>query len=165
MNNSNDMLNSYQHNDVLRRELDNDPHRYIELLMENAINKLSKAKKCHYTGKSEEKGFLIGRTTAIIDGLRERLDLSIDDGRQFDILYNEMNIALDDCIGDENTDRLEQVINTLIELKGLWAGLADESKKIDYDNKMVKASENEYPTEGIYYMNAKMPANGYAIAC
>lgn len=148
MNDSNYSLNSYQRNEVQDRKLNNDPNQLILLLMENAIAKLSKAKNCHDMDKLAEKGFLIGRTTAIIDGLRDRLDMSYDEGCQFDQFYHEIDIALEKAVVEEGTKTLEQVIAALTEIKEIWAGLA-------------------HATEGMDSRNSRMlvPAQEYAIAC
>ena len=142
-------LNSYQRNEIRDHQLNSDPHQLVLLLMENAISKLSKAKQCENLGKLAEKGFLIGRTTAIVDGLRDRLDMSMGETAfDFDEFYNEIDISLETAVVEQGTETLEQVITALSEIKEIWADLA-------------------HTTEGMDYRHSRMnvPAQEYAIAC
>ena len=139
-------LNSYQRNEIRDHQLNSDPHQLVLLLMENAISKLSKAKQCDNLGKLAEKGFLIGRITAIIDGLRDCLDMSYDEGYQFDDFYNEIDIALENAVVENGTERLTEVISALMEIKEIWAELANTTEGMDYQHSWMNVPAQEYAT-------------------
>ena len=138
-------LNSYQRNEIRDHQLNSDPHQLVLLLMENAISKLSKAKQCDNLGKLTEKGFLIGRTTAIIDGLRDRVDLSLGENAfDFDDFYNEIDMSLEAAVVEEGTETLNQVITALMEIKEIWADLAHATEGMDYRQSWMMAPAQEY---------------------
>ena len=138
-------LNSYQRNEVRDHQLNSDPHQLVLLLMENAISKLSKAIQCDNLGKLTEKGFLIGRTTAIIDGLRDRIDLSLGENAfDFDNFYNEIDIALENAVVEDGTERLTEVIAALTEIKEIWADLAHTMEGMDYRHSWMNVPTQEY---------------------
>ncbi|MCB1921479.1 MAG: flagellar export chaperone FliS [Candidatus Competibacteraceae bacterium] len=102
------------------------PHRLIQMLMEGALESLSRAKGHLQRGETTAKGDQLSRAISIIGGLREGLNLDVSDlAVNLDMLYDymqrrliEANVHSDETIIDEITDRLHTI-------KEAWDAIGD----------------------------------------
>lgn len=94
------------------------PHRLIQMLMDGALESLSKARGHLQRGEVAARGEQMGRAISIIGGLREGLNQEADSeiAVNLDALYDymqrrlvEANLNADIAIVDEVTDHLRPI--------------------------------------------------------
>ena len=107
---------------------DASPHRLIQLLMEHALMKISRARGQLAEGNIAEKGASIGDAISVINGLQASLNHKEDPrmSENFDALYTYMMRRLLEANLHNDADMLDEVAGLLRELKEAWDAIADE---------------------------------------
>ncbi|MBT4836596.1 MAG: flagellar protein FliS [Methylococcales bacterium] len=120
-------LRDYTRNEDFNNEMQVNPNTLTTLLLNAAIEKVSDAKQCHEEKRFAKKGFLIGRATAIVDGLRDRLDMSQGEiAGEFEQFYSDIDNALQESIEDDGVQALTDIVNALTEIRNLWQDVVTE---------------------------------------
>ncbi|TWH64364.1 flagellar protein FliS [Azomonas agilis] len=103
-----------------------DPHRLIQMLMQGGIDRVLQAKGALEHGQLAEKGELIGKSIAIIGGLREVLDFEAggEVALNLDRLYDYMTRRLTEANLKNDPSMLEEVANLLREVKTGWDSIS-----------------------------------------
>lgn len=98
------------------------PHRLIQMLMEGALEKISKAKGFMKNGDIAKKGEHISWAISIIEGLRVSLDHSQGGkvSENLEALYIYMNSRLTQANLNNSIDMLNEVSDLLIDIKSGW---------------------------------------------
>jgi len=109
------------------------PHRLIQMLMEGALDKISRAKGHLERGEMAGKGEYVGWAMSIIDGLRVSLDHNLDNEivRNLDDLYEYMGRRLLEASMKNDVAILDEVSNLLREIKAGWDGIAGEVRQME----------------------------------
>ncbi|MCY1531908.1 Flagellar secretion chaperone FliS [compost metagenome] len=119
-------LKQYQSVNVQAQVFDTTPHRLIQMLMEGGLGRLAQARGAMERGQVALKGELLGKTIAIIGGLREGLDLQKggDIAENLDRLYEYMTGRLLEANVKDDIGLVEEVAGLLREIKSGWDGIA-----------------------------------------
>lgn len=98
------------------------PHRLIQMLMEGGLTRLAQARGAMERGDVALKGELIGKTVAIVGGLRESLDNQAggEVAENLDRLYEYMIARLSEANRSNDIDALAEVSTLLREIKSAW---------------------------------------------
>jgi len=98
------------------------PHRLIQMLMEGALEKISKAKGFMTNGNIAKKGEHISWAISIIEGLRVSLDHSQGGkiSENLESLYVYMNSRLTQANLHNSVEMLEEVSGLLLDIKSGW---------------------------------------------
>ena len=98
------------------------PHRLIQMLMEGALEKISKAKGFLKNGNVAKKGEHISWAISIIEGLRVSLDHSQGGqvSENLESLYIYMNGRLTQANLNNSLEMLDEVTELLIDIKSGW---------------------------------------------
>lgn len=98
------------------------PQRLIQMLMEGGLTRLAQARGAMERGQTALKGELIGKSIAIIGGLREGLNLEAggEIAANLDNLYQYMSRRLSEANITNDTAILEEVAGLLREVKSGW---------------------------------------------
>ncbi len=112
------------------------PHRLIQMLMEGALSRVSKAKASIKKQDVAEKGELIGSAISIIGGLRDSLDHNAggDIAANLESLYEYMTERLLEANIKNDEEILAEVSNLLLQIKMAWDQIEQAS-----DNEMMAA--------------------------
>ncbi|MDH5189968.1 MAG: flagellar export chaperone FliS [Gammaproteobacteria bacterium] len=121
-----DALNEYKKG-VKTGVEDFTPHRLIQMLMEGALDKISKAKGFMQQEGAQaiaNKGEQISWAISIIDGLKVSLDKTVDGGgelvQNLEDLYIYMEKRLVEANLHNKIEYLDEVANLLREVKAGW---------------------------------------------
>jgi len=130
------LRNYIRHPDV-DQKLERDPYTLVLLLMEGAMEKIQKAKTCHEQQKAGEKGFYLGRATAIIDSVRDRLaSLLLGASMEVELQsgYDHVDLMLQQAIEEPQLASLDNSLNILAILHESWkelvAGVLSDQENI-----------------------------------
>ena len=97
------------------------PHRLIQMLMEGALDSLTKVKGHIQRGELAAKGEQIGKAIGIIGGLREGLNLEAGElTTNLDTLYDYMQRRLVETNRRSDPILVEEVIDLLRPIKEAW---------------------------------------------
>jgi len=98
------------------------PHRLIQMLMDGAIEKVSKAKGYMNRKEISQKGEHISWAISIIEGLRASLnkDAGGEIADNLDDLYEYMIRRLIRSNSENNPDLLDEVVSLLRSIKDAW---------------------------------------------
>lgn len=109
-----------------------DAHRLIQMLMEGALERLSKSKVYLQHGKMAEKGEQLGIAINIIGGLRESLDPKTGGelAANLDNLYDYMLKRLSLANLENKIEYIDEVTGLLKDIKEAWDGIAEQAKNI-----------------------------------
>ena len=119
-------IRDYTRNTDFDLTMNANPNRLITLLMDSAIEKVTFAIDCHKEQKFTKKGFYIGRATLIVDGLNDRLDMSMGDiAKDFEMFYAKIDESLQIAVMDDAVAPLEEVQNALVLIRNLWIDMVD----------------------------------------
>lgn len=120
-------MRQYQQVGVQAQVTEASPHRLIQLLMQGGLDRIYQAKGALEYGRIAEKGELIGKSVAIIGGLREALDFEQggDLARNLDRLYEYMIMRLTEANRKNDPAPLAEVAELLREVKSGWDGISD----------------------------------------
>ena len=82
----------------------------ILMLLEGISQKIDDARAAQIRGELVEKGFYLGRATAIIDGLRNMLTLNAGDELSEDLnnIYNHVDLCLQAATGEDSDHYLDE---------------------------------------------------------
>lgn len=119
-------LRQYQTVNNHAQVADASPHRLIQMLMEGALSRLMQARGALERGQTALKGELLGKTIAIIGGLRESLD-SEKGGElaaNLDSLYEYMTVRLSEANRRNDMAAVDEVVGLLREVKAGWDAIA-----------------------------------------
>jgi len=120
-------MKQYQQVGVQGQVAEASPHRLIQLLMQGGLDRIYQAKGAIEFGRIAEKGELIGKSIAIIGGLREALDLKVGGelAQNLDRLYEYMIMRLTEANRKNDPAPLGEVAELLREVKSGWDGISD----------------------------------------
>ncbi|WP_198263991.1 flagellar export chaperone FliS [sulfur-oxidizing endosymbiont of Gigantopelta aegis] len=113
------------------------PHRLIQMLMEGALEKISKAKGFMKNGDIAKKGEHISWAISIIEGLRVSLDHTQGGkiSENLESLYIYMNSRLTQANLNNSLEMLDEVTTLLVDIKSGWDAIPqdviDEHAKSD----------------------------------
>ncbi|MCU7837411.1 MAG: flagellar export chaperone FliS [gamma proteobacterium symbiont of Taylorina sp.] len=104
------------------------PHRLIQMLMEGALEKISKAKGFLKNGDVAKKGEHISWAISIIEGLRVSLDHSQGGqiSENLESLYVYMNSRLTQANLKNSIEMLDEVSGLLIDIKSGWDAIPQD---------------------------------------
>lgn len=104
------------------------PHRLIQMLMEGALEKISKAKGFQKNGDIAKKGEHISWAISIIEGLRVSLDHSQDGNisENLESLYVYMNSRLTQANLHNSIEMLDEVSGLLLDIKSGWDAIPQD---------------------------------------
>lgn len=106
------------------------PHRLIQMLMEGALSRISKAKASIKKQDIAEKGELIGSAISIIGGLRDSLDHDAggEIAANLESLYEYMTDRLLEANIKNDESILAEVSNLLLQIKMAWDQIEQASE-------------------------------------
>lgn len=122
-------LNAYQEVGV-RSGLDEaNPHRLIQMLMEGVLDRVARARGHMERGETAPKGEQISRAVTILEGLRLCLDSSQsqDLAERLEQLYDYMQRRLAEANLHNDTEKLDEVLSLMKEIKSGWDGIPPEA--------------------------------------
>lgn len=98
------------------------PHRLIQMLMDGALMRISKARSSLKKKNIPEKGEFISSAISIIGGLRDSLDHEAGGkvSENLDSLYEYMSRCLIEANLNNDDTKLREVQNLLMEIKTAW---------------------------------------------
>ncbi len=104
------------------------PHRLIQMLMEGALEKISKAKGFMKNGDIAKKGEHISWAISIIEGLRVSLDHSHGGkiSENLEALYVYMNSRLTQANLNNSIEMLDEVTHLLLDIKSGWDAIPQD---------------------------------------
>lgn len=108
-----------------------DPHRLIVMLMDGALERLATARGLMMNGTgSAEKAQLLHRAVAIIDELRNSLNLKAggDISRNLDSLYDYMCMRIMQASSTNKPEWLDEVSRLLGEVRAAWLAMPAQSR-------------------------------------
>ncbi|MBS0288363.1 MAG: flagellar export chaperone FliS [Proteobacteria bacterium] len=110
--------------------VDADPHRLIQVLMENALEKLSIAKGCMARNDVHDKGINISLALSIIEALQTSLDKEKggDIADNLHELYGYMMNTLLEANLNNDIPKIDEVIKLLAIIKDGWEKAGMELK-------------------------------------
>ncbi len=125
-------LKQYQQTNTQSGVIEANPHRLIQMLMEGALEKMAKAKGFMERKDFANKGHQISWAIKIIGGLRDSLDF--DKGKEvsenLDRLYEFMIYKLSEANIENSTDKVDEAIQVMKNIKDGWDGIVEDAKQI-----------------------------------
>lgn len=120
-------LRQYQSVNTQARVVDASPHRLIQMLMEGGLTRIAQARGAMERGQTALKGELIGKSIAIVAGLRDSLDHQQGGelAGNLDGLYEYMIARLTEANISNETAVLEEVAGLLRDIKAGWDAIAE----------------------------------------
>ena len=108
-----------------------DPQGLVLMLMNGALERIAKARGCIANKAYAEKAQLIHRTVAIIDELRNSLNLQAGGelAKNLDDLYEYMCRQLLKSTVENNAAPLDEVTKLLTQIRDAWAQLPQQGRK------------------------------------
>jgi flagellar protein FliS len=99
-----------------------DPHRLIVMLMDGALERIAAARGHMANGSAAEKAQLLQRAVAIIDELRNSLNLKAGGelSHNLDALYEYMCMRLTQANSANKPEWLDEVSRLLTEIRSAW---------------------------------------------
>ena len=126
----NEMINAYRSNRASSAEYSS-PHQLITMLLDGAMERITRAIGHIERREIAAKGESISRTVGIIDYLLSSLDSGIDDGRvssNLAALYEYMLQRLTEANLLNDPALLEEVRNLLGEVRDAWVAIPPEQR-------------------------------------
>lgn len=119
-------LKQYQTVSTTSQVSDASPHRLIQMLMEGGLSRIAQARGALSRGQLSQKGELIGKTIAIVGGLRESLNHQQggDIAGNLDRLYEYMISRLIEANVKNEEAPLLEVADLLRNVKEGWDAIA-----------------------------------------
>lgn len=110
-------------------------HKVISLLMEGALERISQAKEAIKQGNEEDSIVLIQKIIAIVNGLRNSLNLEVggEIAVNLDNLYDYIVQRIQETNKDDRSDAMDEIGKLIEEIKSGW----DE---IEPKNRVAQAS-------------------------
>jgi len=99
-----------------------DTDQLIRMLFLSALNKIDHAQKARGDGMSVEQGFYVGRTTSIVDALRDAIDMESggQTAQDYDRVYDHIDLCLQIAVKEPESDALQQAREALSQLSACW---------------------------------------------
>lgn len=121
-------LKQYQTVNTQAQVMEASPHRLIQMLMEGGLTRLAQAKGAMERGQTALKGELIGKTIAIVGGLRDGLDLQQggEVATNLNRLYEYMVLRLIEANVQNQPEILDEVTALLRNIKAGWDAIGGE---------------------------------------
>ncbi len=91
-------------------------------MLSGVLNKIAQARQADQDGNNRAVGFFVGRATAIIDALRDDLDL-INGGMvavQYDNFYNQLSQYLEQAVAENDNGYFEKAEKIIRHLADWW---------------------------------------------
>ena len=122
-------LRQYQTVNTQARAVDASPHRLIQMLIEGGLTRIAQARGAMERGQTALKGELIGKSVAIIGGLRDGLDHERGGelAANLDSLYEYMVTRLTEANISNEPAILEEVAGLLRDIKSGWDAIAPQA--------------------------------------
>lgn len=119
-------------NTVARAEVDANPYRIVQLLMEGVLSRVLEAKNAMKNNEVGRKCDLIQATLKIINALRMSLDMEqgAELSKSLDNLYHYMTIQLTRANMENDIKYLDNVFTSMSEIKSGWDSI--ESEALDF---------------------------------
>lgn len=119
-------LRQYQTVNTQAQAIEASPHRLIQMLMEGGLARIAQARGAMEREQTALKGELIGKSIAIIAGLRESLDHQQggEVAGNLDTLYEYMINRLTEANVSNEPAILEEVSGLLRNVKAGWDAIA-----------------------------------------
>lgn len=132
--NANTALRQYQQIDAQSAAAFADPHRLIQMLMEGALESLTKAKGHIQRNEVAAKGEQIGRAIGIIGGLREGLnpDAGGEIAANLDAVYDYMQRQLLEANLRSDIALLDEVTDLLRPIKEAWDAIGNTPEATEF---------------------------------
>ena len=108
-----------------------DPHTLVAMLFDGLLERLSRARGYIERGQMQEKGEMLSKSIAIIDGLRASVDRGADaqlSSRLAD-LYDHMEVRLLQANSASDASMVQEVYLLASELKAGWDGISPAERK------------------------------------
>lgn len=127
------LLQPYEYNPDMEARITENPRQTVMLLLQSAVDKANLAKVCHQSGALVEKGFHLGRLTAILDELRNRLSFTRDTPIAYDLeeLYNYVDQCVQEAVYEKDTYYLDAGIDILTEMRDTWMHMLASLGELD----------------------------------
>ncbi len=107
-----------------------DPHRLVVMLMDGALERIAKARGLMTHGGGAEKAQLLHRAVAIIDELRNSLNLKAGGtiSANLDALYEYMCTRLMQASASNKPEGLDEVSRLLNEVRSAWLQISAQGR-------------------------------------
>lgn len=94
----------------------------IRALIVSALKKIEQSRQALDAERPVEAGFYIGRATAIVDALRDTLDLESGGrmARDFDRVYDHIDLCLQVAVGESAPEALDRAREAVCQLSACW---------------------------------------------
>lgn len=115
-------LNAYQTNQTKNRAQSASPYRLVQMMYENLLDSLAKARGGVERDDSRLRGENIGRAMDILNALRNALDHSANEevAANLDSLYRYCNECLLEVTQFDDLDKLDEVVDIIAPIKDTW---------------------------------------------
>lgn len=104
------------------------PHRLIQMLLEGALEKISRAKGYMQRGEIRAKGQQIGWAISILEGLKASLNKAEggEIAQNLEDLYIYMERRLIEANRENDTAILDEVVGLLRQIKEAWDAIGEQ---------------------------------------
>jgi len=101
----------------------------VQALIMSVHRKIDQAEQAHVTGRLVEKGFYLGRATAVVDALRDVLDIESGglNAQDFDRVYSHIDLCLQLSVTEEAPDTLFQAREAVCRMSACWQAASCKS--------------------------------------
>jgi flagellar protein FliS len=123
-------INAYNQNAGVGAE-DASPHRLVAMLYQGAMDRMSRAIGHCERGEVSKKGECLSRAAAIVDQLRDSLNMEAGDGQlsqRLDDLYEYMIRRITEANFRNDTEMMKEVHGLLAELAEGWNAIPPEQR-------------------------------------
>lgn len=124
-------LKQYQNVDLRATAETASPHKLIEMLIDGALTAMAKAKGAIERSEIEERTRQINKANEIVIGLRGSLDFEKggEIAANLESLYDYMNRTLMSANRENSADKVQEVMNLMLQIKQGWAGMPEDVKQ------------------------------------
>lgn len=115
-------LNAYQTNQNRNRAESASPYRLVQMMYENLLDSLARARGGIERENAKVRGENIGRAMDILNALRSALDHSVAEevAANLDKLYQYCNQCLVEVTRYDDLDKLDEVVDIIAPIKNTW---------------------------------------------
>ncbi|TDF39432.1 flagellar export chaperone FliS [Alteromonadaceae bacterium M269] len=133
-------INAYRKGNLKQDLSQADPHKITLMLMQGALDRMAYAKGSMERKEYEAKSEHVSRATAIIQNLRDTLDLSINEEVTDNLfaLYDYMVARLIDANVQNDLKIMDEVISLMLPIKTAWAQIPEDAKAQAYETMRQK---------------------------
>lgn len=121
-------LKQYQSVDLRATVETASPHKLISMLLDGAMGALAKSKGAIERGEIEERTNHLNKASEIVVGLKGSLDLEQggEVAANLDALYDYMLRTIMLANSQNDTDKVQEVMDLMLEIKQGWAEMPNE---------------------------------------